>query len=244
MDVNERGDQPLVVTSGQEQPVSRLGGWGKTLWRLRRGIGLLFLVVAGLVAWLAFPQPDPALWPPAVRDDRNVVYICLNGFHSFLTFPDYQLGFFQEWHMGAETWYLNGAFPWHLRVSALFRPVSATIRFGLFPFTSWERRSLPEAKVYKFWLTPSGRERLVAFLHRQRGKMLEQKTGFTYFASTRNWSPLGNCNGFIGGDLQAAGLPVRESVSLEGLTMQWQLDRCRRYQQAWLDRLAAVAASP
>lgn len=211
----------------------RIGNW---IFRKRKVLGLVSLATLLGVLWLAFPQPNPVLWPPSTRDDRNLIYVCIDGMHSLITFPDYTLGYFQEWHMGAATWYLKKQFTWPARAFALISPVPATIRFGLFPFSYWERKKPGTAKVFKFWLSDHGHRNLESFLHSRRGKLVMQDGAYTYFDCKTRWSPLENCNGFIGGALQAAGLPVRESFSIENNTMEWQLSRCDSFQKEWLKR--------
>lgn len=215
-----------AVTAGRWR---RLVAWVLALpWR--RIFLVIGLVVAGVTAWLFLPQPDAALWPPTVRDDRNVVYVSLGPMHAAIDIPDYETGMFQEWHMGARTWYIDFRRDWGHLLRGLFTTSEAVIRFGLFQFTRWERESLPPDRVFKFWLSDEGRRRMIARLHRDRGAEIMRSGGFVFFEHRRPYWLLANCNGYIGGALEAAGLPIREVASVEPHVMEWQLRRCVAFQ--------------
>lgn len=208
----------------------------KMVFVLARRLALPVLaatIVLGL--WVAFPQPVPGLWPPVAPDGKHLLYVTLNGYHTALDFPDHRFGLFQVWDMSAAVHYQDRD-PEYFRkiVKAFFRPIPATVRFNLFVRPYWHRMNLTGETVYTFWLSPAGKAALEAYLHRMRGPKVKFDGEFHLFACTRPWTPLSNCNGFIGGALRAAGLPIREALALEGTTMRWQLERCRRFQDEWL----------
>lgn len=203
----------------------------RLLARLAVG-GVLLLTL--LLTWLMFPQPIPGLWPPETPDEKLWVDVCIDDFHSLVSFPDYQMGCFQEWHMGVASWYLEHRFTTWERIKSLVNPVPGLIKFGAFHLNFQNRASLPQDKTWRFALSAKGMAALQASLHRWRGKEIKNEKGYWHFESTRPWHLFRNCNAFVGGALRAAGLPVRESFSQEDITMTWQLNRCRAFQSGWL----------
>ena len=197
--------------------------------------GLFFLI------WLAFPQPDPSLWPPAVRNDAYRVSVTIDGFHSFIDFPDFSLGLFQEWQAGAKDWYLTAnASLVEVGARALGGSVPGVIRFGVFLQPYWERNHISPDKVFSFWLSAEGFRRLGEALHRYRGHERIKKGEYWYFPYQRGYYLLQNCNAFTASALREAGLPLREILAQEGLSMTWQLERCARLQ----DEMARPKPAP
>lgn len=216
------------------KPVSSSSGF------LKRLAGSIFrarvLVPAGVclalfAAWLVFPRPDPGLWPPAVCDDANVVYVSLGEIHSAIDIPDRDLGMFQEWHMGTREWYLERCRSWPDILKTILFTADGVIRFGVFAYPYGERQGFSPDRVFKFWLSDEGRRRLLARLHRDRGELIERRDDFWYYTCRRRYHLLANCNNFVGAALQEAGLPIRESLSFELLPLAWQLRRCLRFQE-------------
>lgn len=195
------------------------------------------LVLAGILAWMMFPQPIPGLWPPEKPDEKLWVDVCIDDFHSLVSFPDYQLGCFQEWHMGVATWYLEHRFATLDGFKSLVNPVPGSIKFGAFRLNFQNRESLPADKTWRFALSAKGMAAMQASLHRWRGKEVKFEKSYWHFESTRSWHPFRNCNAFVGAALRAAGLPVREAFSQEDHTMTWQLRRCKAFQDEWLAAL-------
>lgn len=182
--------------------------------------------------WFLFPRPDPTLWPPAERDETRRIFVTLNDYHSCINIPDPALGLYQEWHMGPREWYL-GKDPRILEVAGRVASgnVAAVIRFGVFARPYWEREGIPEGRVYSFWLSREGLRNLLASLHRHRGHERTRAGEFWYFPYTEGYHLFRNCNSFTASALIRAGLPLREALALDGTTMSWQLDRCRRIQE-------------
>lgn len=181
--------------------------------------------------WLAFPQPDPSLWPPKERNERFEVYVTLDAYHSCINFPDYSMGVYQEWHMGAKEWYLgNEPNVWEVVTKSLTERTSAVIKFGGFFRPYWERMQISANKVFHFWLSEKGFSRMQAALHKYRGREMERIGDFWYFPYLRGYYLFENCNSFTASVLSAAGLPVREALAQEGITMAWQLERCTAIQ--------------
>jgi len=208
---------------------------------IRKHLRLLALLVAGGVAsmavalgWLMFPQPVPGMWPPERPDEKLWVDVCIDDFHSLISFPDYQLGCFLEWHMGVASWYLEHRFSTWERIKSLVAPVPGLIKVGAFHLNFQSRESIPADKTWRFALSEKGMAAMQATLHRWRGKETKPGKQYWQFESTRSWHLLRNCNAFVGAALRAAGLPVREGFSQERLTMAWQLNRCRAFQDEWL----------
>jgi len=236
-DVPSMGALPLKPVPSGSGFLKRLAGW---IFRGR------ILVPAGVclalfVAWLVFPLPDPGLWPPAVRDDANVVYVSLGEIHSAIDIPDRDLGMFQEWHMGTREWYLDRRRSWLDIVKMIFFTADGVIRFGVFSSPYGERQGFAPDRVFKFWLSNEGRKRLLARLHRDRGELIERRDDFWYYTYRCKYHLLANCNNFVGAALQEAGLPIRESLSVELRPLAWQLRRCLRFQEeAWARGLQAT----
>lgn len=188
-------------------------------------------VMIVFILWLAFPQPDTSLWPPKERNERLKVSVTLDDFHSCINFPDYSMGVYQEWHMGARQWYLgNDPSVWEVVTKSLTERTSAVIRFGGFLRPYWERKQIHADKVYHFWLSEKGFSRMQAALHKYRGRKMERIGDFWYFPYLRGYYLFENCNSFTASVLIAAGLPIRESLAQEGTTMAWQLKRCAAIQ--------------
>ncbi|MBU1105655.1 MAG: hypothetical protein KKB51_03220 [Candidatus Riflebacteria bacterium] len=185
--------------------------------------------------WLAFPQPDLELWPAKERDDRFMVYVSIDDYHSCINFPDYSLGGYQEWHMGAKEWYLgNDPNVWEVVTKSLAKKTSAVLRFGVFLRPYWERMKIPSDKVFHFWLTEKGVSRMVTALHKNRGHEMTREGNFWYFPYLRGYHLIENCNSFTSSVLIAAGLPMREILGQEGVSMAWQLRRCTAIQNEHL----------
>jgi len=188
---------------------------------------------------MAFPQPDPCLWPPKECGERFEVYVSLDDYHSCINFPDYSMGGYQEWHMGAKEWYLgNEPNVWDVVTKSLTERTSAVIKFGVFLRPYWERNQINTDKVFHFWLSEKGFSRMQAALHKYRGREMERIGDFWYFPYLRGYYLFENCNSFTASVLIAAGLPLRETLAQEGITMAWQLGRCKAIQK---EHFASVA---
>lgn len=198
----------------------------------------------GAFFWLIFPQGDPRLWPPAVKNDRYRVFVTVNSYHTCINIPDYNLGKFHEWHMGAREWYLSsGSTLLDVAVKATVGKLRAVIMYGVFSLPYWQREAIPMSKVFTFWLSPEGFLRLQKSLHAFRGKDMERQGNYWYFSYTRGYHMLENCNNFTARALISAGLPMREILAQEGWSMTWQLQRCQALQQDALGNSRPTVAS-
>lgn len=210
----------------------------------RKSMMIALAVFSFMAAWIAFPQPVPGLWPPKTPDELNVVWAIIEGNHTLLTFPDTRRGLFQEWHFGVKSWYLDHDFGWGARLLSFLIPAKGVIRIGAFSIPFALRYAVPLENMFRYHLSSEGRARMEKYLHSQclsqtvqrrapRGK--PGRDDYLFFDSTRSWHPLNNCNGFIGGALRAAGLPVSESFCIEEHTTAWQLARASQFERAWFD---------
>jgi hypothetical protein len=198
-------------------------------WRKSFFICLIILIISGLC--YVFPQPDYELWPPSEKNEKFKIYVTIDEYHSCINFPDYKLGLFQEWHMGAKEWYLSQDFKVsELALKAAKGKVDAVIRFGVFAIPYWEREGIPEKQVYTFWLTEKGFVRLNNFLHKHRGTDMQRKGKFWYFSYKQGYHLIQNCNSFTSSALIEAGLPIRNLLAQEGISFSWQLNRCKEIQ--------------
>jgi hypothetical protein len=192
----------LSSTDGDVPEIARMArlfsglSWCRRYFRLLAGAAVIGLFV---LLWLMFPQPVPGLWPPERLDDRLWVKVLVDEYHSLITFPDYDLGCFQEWHMGVESWYLRKDFGKRALFSSLFFPVPATIRFGVFRLNYGLRQGIPADKTFTFLLSEKGRKNMIEYLHSWRGPEISKHAEYWYFASKQRWHVLSNCNAFIGG---------------------------------------------
>jgi hypothetical protein len=199
------------------------------------------VVLVLIFLWLMFPQPVPELWPPDRPNDQLWIRVLIDDYHSLITFPDYELGCFQEWHMGVANWYLHRDFDYWALFKSFFSPVPATIRFGVFTINYGLKNNISPEKTYTFYLSEKGKKHMLAYLHSWRGAEIGKKGEYWFFAAKRGWHPFSNCNAFIGGALRAAGLPIREAFSQESRTMTWQLRRCQAFQAAWQASRASLS---
>lgn len=239
------GREPAVLASISD----KLPGTGRNLlktflrnffWNHRVKIISLFAASAIFVIWLAFPQPDYSIWPPKEMNDRHIVYVTVDGYHSCINFPDIETGMYQEWHMGAKEWYLGDKSNFaEVVAKATAGKVPAVIKFGLNSHTYWERKGLPKEQVFTFWLSPKGFKQLNNELHRSRGSEIKRVGDFWYFPYKRGYHLIENCNDFIARALIAGGLPIREILAQEGRSMTFQLKRCVRIQSAAFSEMPA-----
>lgn len=190
-----------------------------------------FFSILIFVIWLAFPQPNYKIWPPQEKDEKYLIHLTVGDFHTCLNFPDYELGVYQEWHMGAKEWYLSdNSNIYEVAKKAVADKVPGVIRFGVFSRPFWERENMPKEDVFTFWLSKEGFDRLKSALHKNRGKKISKDDSFWFFEHKKGYHLIDNCNGFIAEAVNAAGLPVRKILSQERYSMLWQLNRCRAIQ--------------
>ena len=194
---------------------------------LRIKLFALFAIGTIFLLWFVFPQPDYSLWPAKEKNNKFILYVTVNGYHSCINFPDFESGLYQEWHMGAKEWYLGkNAKLMEVATKAAKGKISAVIKFGLYSQPYWERNRLPKKQVFTFWLSQKGFHRLINELHKFRGKAMTRKGNFWYFPYKRGYHLIENCNVFTARALKAGGLPIREILAQEGQSMTWQLNRC------------------
>lgn len=205
-------------------------------YKNRKILILFFIALLLLCFWVLLPFPNRDLWPPESKDKHYSVYVSYFDNHTFLCFPDYETGYFQEWHMGAKIWF-NGKKTWKLGLYALFYGSPAVIKIRMFPFLPWELKSKQKRKVHKFWLTKKGFNRLQYSLHRSRGKKLYRLKGFFHYSHKRKYHILANCNQYILKALQEAGLPVRGDFALETwFSVPWYLNLCQMWQNYYFSK--------
>ncbi len=202
-----------------------------------RAIASFSIIACFFLIWLAFPQPDPKLWPPKVKNEEYKIHLTVGEFHTCLDFPDYNLKAFQEWHMGAKEWYFTEKTEiYNLAAKALSKRVDGVIKFGVFAQPFWEREGISKENVFTFWLSKAGFARLLETLHKHRGEKIARKNSFWYYEYTAGYHLLDNCNGFIAQALCKAGLPIRKILAQESISMKWQLRRCLRIQDSFYSK--------
>ncbi len=204
--------------------------------------GLFLLALLGTVLLVSAlgggcAAPVKGLWPPGPGEERFKIIVSIDRWHGLIgKWPQSdptgrRMEDLTEWGYAERRYYLDGDVGPSGTLRALFLPSEGVVQVAQAGLTWSERTPQPPARMWTFYLTRRGYEKLLAHLatERKSTNVISRAGGARWYLSARSYHALHHCHHWTARALRAAGLPVWSSYALFKWSLERQLDRAQKF---------------